>query len=175
MTTAASGSGRPTLGEKVFADFVDSLLSEQEDRKRSLEQRGAAVITSSGVLASLLFALVALVTGADGYVLPTDAEAPLVVALVLFSLAGVGGVASNIPVPYKGVDAKDFLSIVENQWNTYTESEALQMATVTRAKQFSGAKSWNQAKAWAVLVAQALEVLAVGTLALAIFRIFTNS
>ena len=52
-------------GRSIYADFIKEQLDAQEARKVSLEQRGLAVITTSGALVTLLFGLTAL--GAAGY------------------------------------------------------------------------------------------------------------
>lgn len=49
------------------------------------------------------------------------------------------------------------------------------MTAVTGAKRISTAKNWNQAKGWAVLLAQSSEVLAVGALAVGVFEIVRST
>lgn len=162
-------------GGEVLARFVESLVAEQEERKKSIEARGASVITSSGVLASLLLALVAFITRAEDFELPELAEAPLVAALALFTLAGIAGVLSNAPAFYKGVDAKDVSGVLKNQWGLYTVDEARQMIAVTRSKQLASAKRWNQAKGYSLLIAQSLQMTAVAALAVAVLQILRES
>jgi hypothetical protein len=55
-------------------------LSEERNRKASLEARGVTTVTAAGTLVTLLFALTAGVTAAPGFKLPAGAE--LQVALI---------------------------------------------------------------------------------------------
>lgn len=75
---SASVSSKPSVPEKkpnadaaettdpaglvVYGEFIKDELEVQDKRKASFEQRGLAVITTSGVLVTLLFALAALST-----------------------------------------------------------------------------------------------------------------
>ena len=52
-----------TRGRAIYSDYIKEQLDAQEARKISLEQRGLAVITTSGVLVTLLFGLTALRSG----------------------------------------------------------------------------------------------------------------
>ena len=47
-------------GRAIYADYIKEQQEAQEARKVSLEQRGLAVITTSGALVTLLFGLTAL-------------------------------------------------------------------------------------------------------------------
>ncbi|HEX8117309.1 MAG TPA: hypothetical protein VF521_08555, partial [Pyrinomonadaceae bacterium] len=49
-------------GYAAYGDFIKDELEAQDKRKASFEQRGLAVITTSGALVTLLFALAALST-----------------------------------------------------------------------------------------------------------------
>lgn len=59
-------------GSSIYAAYVNEQLAAQDSRKTSIEQRGIAVITTSGTLVSLLFGLVAVLTAADDYQYPEE-------------------------------------------------------------------------------------------------------
>lgn len=61
-----SPSGDPHAGE-VYAELISSNLERQAQRKSSIEQRGLSVISTSGALVTLQFALVAVITGDDSF------------------------------------------------------------------------------------------------------------
>src|SRR5215212_326740 len=90
---AASPTGRmtphePAPGFRAYGEFVKDELAAQDQRKASFEQRGLAVITTSGTLVTLLFALSALATkDSQTFALPDAARRWLNGALVFFFLA----------------------------------------------------------------------------------------
>lgn len=87
---ARSPRARASSGTSDYGDFIKDELDVQDQRKASFEQRGLAVITTSGVLVTLLFALAALSTKrATTFVLPHAARTWLFVALVLFFLSAL--------------------------------------------------------------------------------------
>lgn len=71
-------------GFQPYQELLVGLLAEERERKKSIEQRGLSVVTSSGTLATLLFALAVLVTGSKGFQLPGSSR-QLLVASVTFS------------------------------------------------------------------------------------------
>jgi uncharacterized membrane protein len=92
----------------VYGAFLDAELKAQDARKASFEQRGLAVVTTSGVLVTLLFALAGLSTEAkQTFALPQNARAWLAAALVAFVLAAAAALATNLPLSYQAVEADD--------------------------------------------------------------------
>src|SRR4051812_3232560 len=84
----------------IVAGHVATLLAEEEARQKSLEQRGATILTSSGSLATLLLGLVAIVTKSEDFDLPGLAAGALGLAIVMFTVACIFGVLSNMPASY---------------------------------------------------------------------------
>ena len=155
-------------GGEVFLAFIKDLVDSQEARKASLEQRGLAVITTSGVLATLLFGLVGIITKPSSYVLPAASHLPLRVALALFAAAALGGVIVNAPMPYKGIAPGTLRNVVKSFWTDYTTTEAQQMVSISWLDALTSAKHWNRVKAYSLVVAQSLQVGALGFLAWAL-------
>src|SRR5438876_2404695 len=65
MTTLAASSeaDRGSLAEdagSVYADFIEKELDDQRASKTSMEQRAVAVVTTAGVLVTLLFGFASL-------------------------------------------------------------------------------------------------------------------
>ena len=60
MTAPQSGGGRGNL-ETIAAHsaYIDQLLNFEADRRRSLQQRGVGVVTTSAAIATLYFGIVA--------------------------------------------------------------------------------------------------------------------
>jgi hypothetical protein len=76
----------------VYSDYVQALEAQETARKSSLESRGVNVITTSGTLVTLLFGLVAVLTGSESFSLPASAHAYLIVTVILFVSATALGI-----------------------------------------------------------------------------------
>lgn len=182
MRTSASTSPGATTTEKgtsdgaaeEYAAFVAELLASQEARKSSIEQRGVAVITTSGALVTALFALVALLTKSNGYTLPKSAHGWLGIALVLFAAAGVLALLTNLPLNYASVSADDVLGRAKSHWG-WPSTKALRELTSTRADLLRRASRLNSCKAWLLLAAMLAEVTAVICVAYAVGLILRAS
>ena len=113
-----SNAGAGSAGFEVYADFIEQVLAAQEARKASIEQRGVAVITTSGALVTLLFAVIGLATKrSQTYSLPDETQAWLVAAVVLLVLAAACGLAANAPLNYKNVRAANLRMVVDKMWS----------------------------------------------------------
>lgn len=154
-------------GSSVYAAFIAEQLSRQDARKASLEQRGISVITSSGTLVSLLFALVAVLTGAEDFELPEDAQPWLFAAAAAFVLAGIGGILTNVPGRYSSPEAASLDKVIEERWSDSPEDAEAEIAA-TQVEIFARAKAVNSFKGKILIAAVAAEVLAVLFLAIAI-------
>ncbi len=140
-------------------------MQEQDARKTSIEQRGLAVVTTSGTIVTLLFGLVALLTRGDNYSMPTEAVLPLSVALFCFAVAAILGVLANAPLKYLNVDLDE-----ANFWKWWDQSDedAVQRIAATRLKLFKVAQDRNDWKGQVLIAAVGLEVVAVTSLALTV-------
>jgi hypothetical protein len=150
-----------TAGLAVYLPLLEKLLIQENSRKSSLEQRGSAVITTSGVLVSLIFALAAVVVDAQGFALPGVSRMFLIVALTLFVLAAVAGIISNWPLSYQQIRIEDMHRLVSvKNWHGPPEIAAQRVAE-SRVAILERARRLNRRKARAVLVAMILQILAV--------------
>lgn len=155
-------------GRSIYADYIKEQLEAQEARKVSLEQRGLAVITTSGVLVTLLFGLTALsVRRASTFVIPDTAAALLIAALVFFVLAAICAIYTNLPRSYEAVTVDGLRRAVKERWDD-TEALASEMVALTRLKMLASAKKNNDAKGIALVIAMCLEILAVALVGAAV-------
>ena len=163
----ASSAGE-TAGGNVYAPLIESQLAEEASRKTSFEQRGVAVITTSGVLVSLLFGLAAVVTKSENFVLPIQAKDLLVGSLVLFVLSAVAGIISNWPLRYVQLEVSDLERFTEPKiWSGSSETAARRVAEA-QVMVLARARRLNLLKGSALLVGMIFEVAAVISLALAV-------
>jgi len=155
-------------GQVVYAPLLESQLTEESSRKSSFEQRGVAVITTSGVLVSLLFGLAAVVTDAKGFALPGGSRVLLLVALILFILAAVGGIISNWPVKYLQVRIENLQRLVDAvNWSGPPKIASRRVAEAQVAI-LAHARRRNELKGYALIAAMITQVLAVVALAAAV-------
>lgn len=155
-------------GSDVYADFVKSLLDAESSRKSSLEQRGVAVITTSGTLVTLLFGLIAVITSSKTFVLPTRVHGWLVAAAILFVMAALAGILMNVPLFYGQMIITE--GELRASWGD-TASDAEASVTGIRLKRLSQATKVNTVKAWILILGVLLELAAVIILTIGIFEI----
>jgi capsid protein len=160
-------------GAAVYAAYVAAQVAGQEARKSSSEQRGLAVITTSGVLVSLLFGLTAILTGAADYQLPEVSRIALLAALVFFVVAAIGGIVTNLPRSYRGVTADALKKQIDERWND-SAARAQREVALTDLKVIRRAKEQNSWKGRSLIIAIAAEILAVLCLAIAVGAILLN-
>jgi nitrate reductase NapE component len=155
-------------GHSIYADYIKEQLEAQEARKLSLEQRGLAVITTSGVLVTLLFGLTALsVRRSSTFVIPDTAAGLLIAALVFFVLAALSAIYTNLPRSYEGVTVNALREAVKERWED-SEAVASEMVALTRLKVLASAKSKNDLKGVALVAAMFCEIFAVALVGAAV-------
>jgi hypothetical protein len=170
-----SGGGSGALapgtggGYDVYAAYIKDELEVQEKRKASFEQRGLAVITTSGTLVTLLFALAALSTKeADTFSLPAAAEVLLAAALICFFLSAFAALATNAPLRYDALVASKVRERLRDESFTQTAAAATRDVAFTRLKELESAKDLNGLKGKWLTAAMAWEALGVGLVGAAI-------
>jgi hypothetical protein len=153
----------------VYAAYIGSLLDHEQSRKTVLEAKASAVITTSGALVTLLFGLVAVVTGAKSFKLPEASRGWLIAAVILFVIAaGLGIATANVPVPYgKATFQADQL---QHAWKQPTSAARANVAKA-QLELIPIAVRKNDLKVKLVRLATLAELLALGTLAVAVILI----
>jgi hypothetical protein len=96
------------------SDVVSREWDREWERKTTLEQRGITVITSSGALASLVFAITAVITKGTSFGAFKVPEAIFITgSLVLFVGAALHGIRVNRPEQYEIPPVSDFLRLAD--------------------------------------------------------------
>ncbi len=153
----------------VYGGFIKGLLDYEQTRKAGLESKAGLAISSSGVLVTLLFGLVAVITGAKNFMLPSTAHGWLDAAVILFVVAaGLAIVASVVPVPYGTVDFD--ATVLEQVWGN-PASVAARFVAAAQLDQIKIARSRNQLKAWFVIASASCELGALVMLTVAVMLI----
>lgn len=152
----------------IYADYIKSLVDAETARKTSLEQRGVGVVTTSGTLVTLLFALIGAVSAAKNFSLPVLAHGYLGAAVILFAVAVGVGLTANLPMFYK--EAEPTAEQLARVWD-YTPQGAEAFVISTRLTILSSYRHANAVKGWLVLLAGLVELAAVVMLVLAILSV----
>ena len=97
----------PEDGSQVYDELLVRLQAAEEQRKTSLEQRGTAVITTSGALVTLLFGLPAYVPQQARFPVGSGARVAQLCAVGCLLLAAVLAVGSTVPLPYGRLRVED--------------------------------------------------------------------
>jgi hypothetical protein len=168
---AELGDRQPGIiaGTSVYVPLLLEQLKEEASRTSSLEQRGLAVITTSGGVAALLFGLAAVVTASETFVFPDASRALLVAALVLFMFAAVGGIVSNWPFGYRRIAATELERLIgtNDYWSGRLEIVSRRVAEA-QVSILERVISVNEFKGRSLLAAMFTEVLAVIVLSAAV-------
>ncbi|MBV9823659.1 MAG: hypothetical protein JO144_15615 [Actinobacteria bacterium] len=156
----------------VYTDFVKLLLDAEAARRTALEQKGTGVITTSGSLVTLLFGLVAVITGANTFSLPGASHGWLVAAIAFFVLSAVLALLISVPLPYGQTD------ITVNQlasWWNQPPQQAQAAVSGVRLQALTAARRMNAMKAWILIGAVVCELVALIMLGIAVLRIIGSS
>jgi hypothetical protein len=151
----------------VYAEFMHDQLTAEETRKVSLEQRGLAVITSSGVLATFGFGALALFRQRDALPLPAAAVCLLVGAAAALLVAAVMGLAAHAPMRHRTINPPAMAETMREHWAD-DDATARARVTSTRARLLESLRDRNDRRALVVLGALAAEVLGVALIAAAV-------
>jgi hypothetical protein len=146
---------------ETIAKVLDHELKREEQIGRSLDARAGTVITTSGSLVTLLFALVAIITRTPNFELHTIPRITLIGVLISFLLAAVFAILVNIPRKYLHIEVETLA-----RWSaSHTFNIPLSLAgpEISRAKvsEIDRARLRNKGKARLLFLAVLMEVLAV--------------
>jgi multisubunit Na+/H+ antiporter MnhB subunit len=159
----------PKSAGDVISGLITDQLAQERALKASLEQRGFAVITTAGALVTLLFAISSVVWKPQASSLPGVAKAMFLVALVLFLIAAVFGLATNWPTRYSAISDEELQKRIQDR-ETWLDSAAAGAQTVglTLMRLLVEMRDKNQRKARLLSAGMWTEVAAGGALALAL-------
>ena len=155
-----------------FGPTIKDYLKQERARKASLEARGIGIVTTSGVLASLLFGLVTFTRGSvvQAHLSIGDpAKWALIIGVALFGLAAVLGLCANLPLNYREADVHHLEDrVTPKDWFNTQPIEAARRDAKLNVGVIKSARGVNEAKAWLVLAGIVAEVLAGGAVAVAV-------
>jgi hypothetical protein len=167
--TSRSEPSYGTRAGEIYAKVIDELLQQERDRKASLEQRGLAVITSSGVLTTLAFGFAAIVKSAGGPALPIVTRLSLLAALVCFLAAALLSLRINQPIDYSPLGVKKGLKrmLTDELWDEPAEV-GIKTIALFRTEEIDRWRTSNGTKARQLYMAIAAESAGVGLLVVSV-------
>jgi len=152
----------------VYTEFVKALLDAEATRRTALEDKGGAVITTSGTLVTLLFGLVAVVTGATTFTLPGASHGWLIAAIAFFVAASLIAILISIPLPYGQTELT--AAMLASRWQQPPEQAQAAVSGV-RLQALAAARRMNAIKARILIAATVCELVAVVMLGVAVLSI----
>lgn len=162
--TSVSESGDAKASE-IYAAVIDHELEQERERATSLEQRAMAVVTSSGVLVTLVFGFGTLIKGQESFHLSLATRIILALALVSFVVAAVMSLLTNRPHAYKPLGVKtDLQRMVFELWSIPAGSARRSVAEF-RVGEVDRWRDNNMIKAANLQRAIAMECCGIGLLA----------
>jgi hypothetical protein len=161
-------------GSTVYSDYIAEQVAREDARQKSFEARATAVVTTSGVLATLLLGFTTLTkpasTGkvAGRFVLPPASHDWVRRALVAFAVAAILALLANLPLWYWRPYVKPLKERIERHWKDSFEKAEEEVAR-TRIKVLRSARLNNDIKGYLAFAAIASEVAAVVFIARAVW------
>jgi hypothetical protein len=155
-------------GSAIYAEYFAQQLEREDERKSSLEARGVLVVTTSGVLSTILLGLATL-TKKQGaaFALPHSARWWVIAALVLLALAVAGALVSNFPFKSGEADVDGLRNLVDESWDD-SPGEAEKAVAINRLSVLGSSKKTNSRRAWFLFAAMVCELFALIAIAVAV-------
>jgi hypothetical protein len=155
-----------------YGEFIQRELDDQRAAKASIEQRGMAVITSSGVLVTLLFGLATLAQTRAQLNIVDSARPWLYASGGSFAAAAILALVTSWPRRYMSPKAEALVELVRTHW---ADETAAQRVALTRVGMIASYKKRNRIKAGVLIGAMGAQVAAVITLAVAVALVVENA
>lgn len=155
---------------KIYEQMVGAVVAAEFDRKKTLEGRGATILTTSGSLLTLIFGLTVVVTGKDAKFGNPWAVLFLMASLLAFVVSAVIAIFIAINGSKYTLAGRPLLeSLTENEiWEDKSEDEARRIWVKRQVNTGLTLRKGNNRKAKAVTWSLAAQVLAVTLLSLSV-------
>jgi hypothetical protein len=155
-----------TDGVVSRATLLNDEWARETSRKDSLEKRGITVITTSGVLVTLIFAFTSAVAKGNSLGNFTLGEKiAIAIALLFFVISAAFGIATNTPRNYAGVDYETLKQISTNE-TPQTPITELMWSDLVDA--LATSRSRNDTKAAALSLSIVFQTIAIFVVAVTV-------
>jgi hypothetical protein len=153
-------------GGLVFQALVKDALAHEFERRKSLESKGAVLLTASGTMVTLILGLTLLVLGKDFALASRSAIATLCAALAAFVLSAIAAIAVQaFAFKYDVVkqDDLDRIATDDTYWFS-TEDRATRDSVDISVRTIKSMRKGNRSKAWVLSSGLVFQVIAIGLL-----------
>jgi hypothetical protein len=164
---------RRTNDGEFYADFIEKELVDQRASKASLEQRGLAVVSTSGVLVAVLFGFTTIARDSSALDIPSSARLWFYMALGAFALAATLSLAVITPRGYEATNPVALADVLRDKWHNPAWMARRRVAA-TRLRLYASYRRGNRRKGILLALAIACEVGAVILLAVAISLVIAD-
>jgi hypothetical protein len=151
----------------VLSQMIREQLAQERHRKDSLEQRGIAVITSSGVLVALLLGIAGITVKDQLTALPDVAKWSAGLALALFAGSAIFGLWANWAYKIDEPNLQQAEDLVNTHWME-AAPDAERFVAQSYLTSVASYRAQGNKKANSLLVALILEATAIIALAVAV-------
>lgn len=160
----------------VLQSLFEDALREERALKASLESRAVFVINSSGAFTTFLLAVGGFATGSASFALSSAARGLLIAAVLLFATAALLCLKVNQPTEYEETSIKGLGRLVRSA-EPWGRPAIVGWRTVSfnRLQVLSRFRAVNKTKADLLKWAFAIEVVAVGFVALSVVSVLAES
>ncbi len=168
VTESNGRSESPRQTHSVYVEAIEQAYQAEGARRKSLEDRAARVITTSGALGTVLLGIVKFSDGTSPSIDAPEA-ASLVAALFFFGMAAILALLTIIPRPQRVI--ADWLLdqwVSESKWDEYDPEMATHEVARDKVNLTVNARIDNRGLGVLAFIATIFEVLAVVCVALAI-------
>lgn len=156
---------------EVYTAFIEGELKTERERRTTLDGRGAAVVTQSGGLVTLMTGVAAFVKGTAPQALPPFAAMALILALVFFVGAAVCGILVTFAHAYPPHSVADEATMqrMRNEKRDHSDEEARTVVSYLHEGTVASLRKGNDRKVNFLTWAQGFQILALLTVSMAVF------
>ena len=154
-----------TDGSALYLDFVEKELAAERDRRTRIDQRGLAIIATSGTLATLLLGIATALVGrdttlgVDGWVV-----GGILLALAAFTTSALLALRATGLPEYKVLSIDAYRSLRDEAF-AKTEQQTRRTIAAIHRKTMDSLRELNNGKAQGIQWALTFQVVAVISLA----------
>lgn len=175
IDTSDTRDNPPPLAGTVFAAFVEEELTNERDRRTALDARAITVLTTSGTFVTLILALGALVTSAEGYKPPGVVVVLFAIAASCLCMAAVMALLANQLRFYPVVSAPQLRKWTDDESWQDSVDNARWLLVHVRSRTIEQLRVGNAAKANRLAIALWAQLAAFCLLSVAVIIVLLNS
>lgn len=158
---------------EVFLEFIEKELRTERERKHQIAQLGTGLITTSGTLTTLLFAVGALVSTQKGFHPSLPTVALLTCTLAAFSASAIFGISASRLSSSSVAKPSSFDKLIEEHWRADI-ADARKVVARTHRNTLETLRKANGRRAQLVSVGQTFQIAAVLMLTGAVYTILIS-